>query len=286
MSTSRAVALARLVLCVSPLMLAHCSSAATKITPAGDGGGSGNGSSGGLSGLSGGSSGSGSSSGAGGDDGGGVDPFGGDDSGLAPTSDDGAAGDAAVAPGSDAATASGSSSGGSSSGGGSTCAAPSGGLACDPGQVTCGGGTCSTGSQFCCISNADDGGLSSTCNAYNSATCPSGALSIGCDEAADCSNGVCCEQIIGLGVAGPTQCMASCPSGYFQVCKSDTECPSSGGVTATGDGGAGGKCVVQTCTMPPGLLGGGSSVVVEACAVPPTLTNLNNRGALAGCDAK
>jgi hypothetical protein len=74
--------------------------------------------------------------------------------------------------------------------------------------------------------------------------------------------------------------MASCPAGWFQVCKSDTEC--GGGHDAGGLN----RCVRQTCTQPSGLFGGGSSVTVEACAVPATLGNLNNAGALMGCVAQ
>jgi hypothetical protein len=125
-----------------------------------------------------------------------------------------------------------------------------------------------------------EGGAGNVCSPFNSASCPGGALTIACDESADCVDSVCCEQIVSLGVAGPTQCMASCPTGWFQVCKSDTEC--GGGH----DGGDSTRCVRQTCTQPPGLFSAGSSVTIEACAVPATLANLNNAGALMGCVAE
>jgi hypothetical protein len=79
---------------------------------------------------------------------------------------------------------------------------------------------------------------------------------------------------------GPTQCLSSCPSGWFKICKSDREC-------GQGDGGGSlNHCIRQVCTQLPGLLGGGSSVTIEACAVPATLGNLDNHGALPGCVAQ
>jgi hypothetical protein len=126
----------------------------------------------------------------------------------------------------------------------------------------------------------DDEGDGGTCTAYNSAACPNGSLTVACDETADCAGGgVCCEEIVSLGVAGPTECMAGCPQGWFQVCRSNTECGS-------GDGGGLNRCVLQTCTQPPGLLTPGSSVVVEACAVPPSLGSFSTSGALEGCVAQ
>jgi hypothetical protein len=160
----------------------------------------------------------------------------------------------------------------------SSCIAPEGGAPCDPGLVSCGGASCTTVSEFCCVGGGT-GATPDICAAFNGASCPSSALVVACDEAADCSNAVCCEEIVGLGVSGPTQCMTSCPSGWFQVCRSDTEC--GGG----GDGGTN-RCIVQTCTQPAGLLTPGSSVTVEACAVPATLGNLGNHGALSGCVAQ
>jgi|HubBroStandDraft_5_1064220.scaffolds.fasta_scaffold210614_2 hypothetical protein len=161
----------------------------------------------------------------------------------------------------------------------STCQAPTGGAACDPGIVTCGSTSCSTSSSYCCAD--DDGGA---CTAYNSAGCPSTDLTLQCDEAADCASGVCCEQAMSLGVAGPTQCMSSCPTGWFQICRSNTEC-------GTGDGGGVNRCVLQTCTQAPTLLTAGSSVVVEACAVPPGFITIGigtsgPTGALSGCVAQ
>jgi hypothetical protein len=212
-----------------------------------------------------------SGSSSGGDD---VDATAADDSTTTPSDD---------APGTDAPTGDAASAdgGSSDSGGGaaSSCVRPEGGLPCDPGLVGCGGESCSTASSFCCVGGAE-GGAGDICSPFNGASCPGSALTIACDETADCTGSVCCEEIVSLGVAGPTQCMASCPSGWFQVCKTDTEC---------GDGHDAGRlnrCVVQTCTEPSGLFGGGSSVTVEACAVPASLGNLNNGGALAGCVAQ
>jgi hypothetical protein len=258
--------------------LSACSGGSVKVsppktdagTPANDLGG--NGSSSGGSGSSGGSSGTSGSSGAG--------VFGDED---ASSADDGAPTDATT--GSDTAVAADAGSDSSvapaeASAPPATCQPPSGGAACDPGTVTCGGVSCSTSNSVCCTD--EDGGGS--CAADNSAGCPGGDLSQQCDETGDCSSGVCCEEVIGLGVAGPTQCMASCPSGWFQVCKSNTEC-------GTGDGGGLNRCVLQTCTQPPGLLTPGSSVVVEACAQPSGIVTINigttgPSGALAGCVAQ
>jgi hypothetical protein len=198
-------------------------------------------------------------------------------------SDDGSTGDATLPDGAipaDGAAGDSGAEGGTAESGTivSSCQAPAGGSACDPGLVGCGGTSCTTSSQFCCVDGADDGGSGGTCLGYNNSSCPAGALTLGCDETGDCASGVCCEEVIALGVAGPTQCMTSCPSGWFQICKSNTEC---GG----GSSGAG-SCIRQTCTEPPTLLTTGSSVIVEACAVPATLTNLNGNGALAGCVAE
>jgi hypothetical protein len=259
--------------------LSACSGSSTKVSPPKTDSGSqandlgGNGSSGGGGGSSGGSSGASSSSGAGifgdedatsAEDGGPTDATTGSDTAVAA---DAGVSDSSVAPTEASAPP-------------ATCQPPSGGAACDPGTVTCGGVSCSTGDSVCCT--GEDGGGS--CAADNSAGCPGGDLSQQCDETGDCSSGVCCEEVIGLGVAGPTQCMASCPSGWFQVCKSNTEC-------GTGDGGGLNRCVLQTCTQPPGLLTPGSSVVVEACAQPAGIVTIDigttgPSGALAGCVAQ
>ena len=226
----------------------------------------------GASGYSGSSSGSlgpqGGSSGGGGDDAADVDAL---------------EGDASMPP-SDATPPEGSTDAGTvakdaASSGASSCQTPEGGLACDPGVVACGSTACSTASSFCCVGGGQ-GGTGEVCSPFNGASCPSSALTVACDETADCTGAVCCEQNAGLGAAGPTQCLASCPSGWFQVCKSNTECG------AKHDGGSPGRCVRQTCTQPSGLFGGGSSVTLEACAVPASLGNLNNDGALMGCVAQ
>ncbi|MGH7440172.1 MAG: hypothetical protein ACRENE_31150, partial [Polyangiaceae bacterium] len=160
-----------------------------------------------------------------------------------------------------------------------TCQVPEGGVACDPGRVACGTASCDTANEYCCAGGGS-GASASVCSAFNGASCPSSALTVACDETADCSHSVCCEQDVGLGMQGPSQCMSSCPSGWFKICKTDREC---------GDGDGGGsldRCIVQNCTQLPGLLGGGASVTIEACAVPATLGNLGNHGALPGCVAQ
>jgi hypothetical protein len=101
-----------------------------------------------------------------------------------------------------------------------------------------------------------------SCVAYNGGSCPNNATKIGCNEAADCMMGVCCTQILGIAMPGSSSCMPSCnysatQTGYYQTCRSDSEC------TANADAGAASmKCVLQTCTAG----GGGASVTIEACA--------------------
>jgi hypothetical protein len=90
-----------------------------------------------------------------------------------------------------------------------------------------------------------------------------GAVKIGCNEAADCMSGVCCQQILGIAMVGSTSCMPSCnysatQTGYYQTCRSDSECG------ADSDAGAAKRCILQTCTAP-GF--GGTSITIEACAV-------------------
>jgi hypothetical protein len=160
----------------------------------------------------------------------------------------------------------------------STCQVPEGGAPCDPGRVACGSTSCETSNQYCCVGGGS-GGSGDVCSAFNGASCPSSALTVACDETADCVDSVCCEENVGAGMQGPSQCMSSCPGGWFKICKSDREC-------GEGDGGGSlNRCIVQTCTQI-GLLGGGTSVTIEACAVPATLGNLGNRGALPGCVAQ
>jgi hypothetical protein len=141
-------------------------------------------------------------------------------------------------------------------------------MPCDPGTVPCGTGTpCTTSTDYCCVARSADGGSNETCVAYNGGSCANTAVKIGCNEAADCVSGVCCQQILGIASVGSTSCMPSCnygptQMGYYQTCRSDSEC------TAHADAGAAAdKCILQTCTAPGGPGGGGASVTIEACAV-------------------
>jgi hypothetical protein len=134
-------------------------------------------------------------------------------------------------------------------GGGFNCDPPEGGPPCDPGHVPCGGSSCPTSTSFCCQTLT---GLAGTCDQTGS-TCTQGA-SLHCDEAADCDAGVCCLSPIGAAGATVTAtCQATCPSGTFQLCRSNRECLS------------GQPCIAQTC------LGGSDE---EACSI------------VTGCSAK
>jgi loricrin len=231
------------VLATAPLLLTQCGgSGSSNAKLNGSSSGSGSGGQGSSSGGSGGGIGPSS----GGDDAGSTSS-GGSSSGV----DSDASGSGAVgADGAPPGEGGGGSSGGS--GGGTSCLAPEGGAPCDPGTVTCGSMSCSTATTECC-SNLDGGG---TCDPYNGGSCTSG-VTYQCNEAADCTSGVCCE-LDEYGAHSAT-CMPSCGVGYFQVCRSDSECGT------TSDAGAAKKCILQTC---PTTEGATTTITVEACAYP------------------
>jgi hypothetical protein len=234
---------------VMPLVLVHCSGgSSTAVGGEKDAGSNTSSGGGGGSGSGSGSGGESSSSGGGGgDDGGPVSGDAGTSSGS--PGDSGAEGDAAATT--------------------SVIPVPDGGAPSDPLAVECGGASCSVVSNACCFNQGDGGG---TCASSNTA-CGTGQVKLGCNESSDCAGGVCCETIVGLGIQGPTQCESACPAGTFQLCRTNGDC----GV----DGGAPGKCIVQSCTDP------STSVahIAEACSQPPTLMNPLG-GALYGCVAK
>jgi hypothetical protein len=135
-------------------------------------------------------------------------------------------------------------------GGPSACLVPEGGASCTPGTVPCGSSSCSTATDYCCA--ASDGG--GTCNPNDAGTCASG-VKVACNEAADCPSGsVCCQ----LDAYGPhsAMCETSCPTGYFQVCRTDSEC----GTSASTDTHT---CIVQLC---PPSEGAAATVTLEACS--------------------
>jgi hypothetical protein len=74
--------------------------------------------------------------------------------------------------------------------------------------------------------------------------------------------------------------MANCPTGDFQVCRTDSECGQNS------DAGAAKKCVVQTCSSDcPN-----EHITVEACAYPNVTGggfggSMTSWGALPGCTA-
>jgi hypothetical protein len=246
MRTTRAcLACLASVLAVAPLLLTHCGGGSSSTNKLGSGSGSGSGgtTSGGGTGSSGGCS---NDDDAAASSGGGSDNDGGSS---------GAAGVDGGAPGEGGAE--------SGSGGSSSCQAPEGGAACDPGFVSCGSASCATATTYCCAATGDAGG---SCDPYNGGTCTS-AVKYQCDEAADCTSGVCCQPL----ELGPhsTSCMPSCTAGNFQVCRSDSECGT------TSDAGAAHKCILQTCPTTTagggGFPGGGGAVTtasLEACAYP------------------
>lgn len=227
----------------APLVLAHCggSSASSPKTDAGPGSSSGFSSGGGNS--SGGNTSSGGSSG--------------DDGSLGSSS--GSSGGTSGDDGSVGSSSGGSSSGGeggttsSSSSGGGGVPVPEGGVASDPDNVTCGGSPCNTTTDHCC-ETADSG----TCQPLNGA-CAAGALSLECNEAADCAGGNVCCTALAYGQHATTCTAGACAPGTFQLCRTDSECGSADA------GAASQKCIVQTCYTSQAMT---QTVTVEACAYP------------------
>jgi hypothetical protein len=237
-------ALLAFVTTLLPLVPLACSgNGAGKVTGTGDGGSthasSGGGSSGGES--SGGS--------------GGPSSSGGGDDAEANGSSSGGQGASSSGAGEGGATGEG---GASSSSGGTVVPVPDGGAPSTPMMVTCGATSCDTGGsmpQQCCVSG--DGG---TCTAFTTG-CSSG-ITVPCDEAADCTGGSVCCQVLECGQHS-TSCKTTCATTDFQLCRTDSECGT------TSDAGAAKKCIVQMCGS--SLVGptcGGTMVKVEACAYP------------------
>lgn len=116
------------------------------------------------------------------------------------------------------------------------CTPIDGGLACDPGHVTCGGTSCDLTKQFCCITDA---GAGNTCTTYPPDSGPppknscTGETKVLCDEAADCPSGQVCCGFVGASGGFATSCAASCGTG-IQFCRGSAECTSD-------------SCVAQTC---------------------------------------
>lgn len=130
--------------------------------------------------------------------------------------------------------------------GGPVCDPPDGGLPCDPGHVQCAGSTCATATTFCCETSTGSSGMCDPAKA----TCTQSESH--CDEALDCDGGVCCMSItISFATTVKSTCQATCPTGSYQLCRSNTEC------------GAGKACVVQTCI---------SGNDTEACSTVPGCT--------------
>ncbi len=241
-----------------PVALVHCSGSSTSGTANSD---AGHGSSGG----------NGSSSGATSSSSGGL----GDDSGGTSSSNGGGG----SSGGGEGGTSSGATDGGTSSGGeggtssssGAGTPVPEGGVPSDPNSVSCGGAMCNTTSNYCCV-EADGG---ATCLPDNSGACGTNAPRVYCNEAADCSGGICCTALT-YGTH-TSSCKPACSGptgpynlGEFQLCRTDAECGSADA------GAASQKCVVQLCSA---MLGGPQNVTVEACAYP----GAGGWGPLPGC---
>ena len=122
---------------------------------------------------------------------------------------------------------------------------PAGGIAVDPGVLTCGGdaGTCDTnegGALGCCSGpGASSGGV---CTG-SVETCPSRTGLVTCNETPDCNRGPnggelpCCATIHPDGGYLSASCSTSaltCPAPTLQLCRTNSECAS-------------GECVVQSC---------------------------------------
>lgn len=131
-----------------------------------------------------------------------------------------------------------SSSGGSTSSSSSSSSSSTGGLASNPGKVTCGASECDSGinagggDPLCCW----PGDASPTCVADNGA-CPNGHR-IRCDEPLDCNQGrrCCLDPSGGGGGAGAAECSGTCNAqDELDLCKDNTQC------------GDGGTCRQVTC---------------------------------------
>ncbi|HEX3770789.1 MAG TPA: hypothetical protein VHV30_07995 [Polyangiaceae bacterium] len=173
-------------------------------TTSGDGGTS---SSGGSSGSGSGSGGNGSSSGTssgGGDD---ASGGGGDDATTLPGGDD-----ASPPPGDDDASI---DIDASHPGGGMTT--PPRGTDGGAGQIACGGKACDSATQVCCNT-----GRAETCE--TAMNCKGTTLA--CTGTNSCTSGICCYTRATGMTAATSACMPTCGTGEFQLCTTDTDCPS------------------------------------------------------------
>jgi hypothetical protein len=177
-----------------------------------------------------------------------ADDTGSNDAGTGPGSTEGGPIDAGSPDASGAGAPDASQLGGD--GGLSACLVPEGGASCTPGTVSCGNSSCSTATDYCCA--ASDGG--GTCNPNDAGTCASG-VRVACNEAADCPSGSVCCQLDAYGPHSAT-CETSCPTGYFQVCRTDSECATSASTDTH-------TCIVQLC---PPSEGAAATVTLEACS--------------------
>ncbi len=111
----------------------------------------------------------------------------------------------------------------------------------DPGLIGCGATKCkssggvlgSANASYCCVERSA-GGPISTCK--NAAVSSCNGHRFLCDEAADCTSGVCCVEVQTSGgtARALSACRSSCATGAtrFQVCKTDDECEGGGSCKA------------------------------------------------------
>lgn len=123
------------------------------------------------------------------------------------------------------------------------CDAPDGGPTCTKGRVSCGPESCDTATSVCCIGK--DGSIG--CKSKDEGCGKAAAVTLGCEEQADCEDGaVCCSSLDPVTRAPVLGCARSCGTRAIQMCRADSEC-------------GGGGCILHLC----------NGEVVGACAPIP-----------------
>jgi hypothetical protein len=82
-----------------------------------------------------------------------------------------------------------------------------GGVPHDPGSVPCNGALCDVSHGYSCCVTWTIHGPTEACNPPHSACW---GRTVACDEAADCDDGVCCQDFPSGGLAGSASCKKSC----------------------------------------------------------------------------
>lgn len=123
------------------------------------------------------------------------------------------------------------------------CDAPDGGPACTEGRVACGPESCDTTTSVCCIGK--DGSIG--CASKDEGCGKAAAVTLGCEERADCEAGsVCCSSLDPVTRAPVLACAKTCGTRAIQMCRADSEC-------------GGGGCILHVC----------NDAVVGACSPIP-----------------